>query len=237
MNKHLCETHLHTCEGSACAFLSGAKQAERYKALGYDTIFVTDHFFNGNSAVDRSLPWEERINAYCRGYENARARGDEIGLTVLFGIEYTYGGADFLTYGVGKEWLLSHPELEDNDFFRYAGLVHEAGGFLVHAHPFRRAGYLREIRLIPDYTDAVEVINTHNGDELSNERAKWYAHQFDFPVTGGTDNHYIPAGEFCAVCTEKKIITVSDYIKAVKSRELTLEIIRFESEMQTAGHI
>ncbi|WP_124100183.1 histidinol-phosphatase [Ruminococcus sp. Marseille-P6503] len=237
MKKHLCEAHLHTSEGSACASVSGAEQAERYRALGYDTIFVTDHFFNGNSAVDRSLPWEERINAYCRGFENAQARGKEIGLTVLFGIEYTYGSADFLTYGVDKRWLVSHPELEDNDFFRYAALVHEAGGFLVHAHPFRRAGYLREIRLIPDYTDAVEIINTHNKDGLSNERAKWYARQFDFCVTGGTDNHDVPAGEFCAVCTEKKITTVSDYISAVKNRKLTLETIQFESEMQTAEHI
>lgn len=40
------ETHLHTAEGSACASASGAEQARRYKALGYDGIIVTDHFFN-----------------------------------------------------------------------------------------------------------------------------------------------------------------------------------------------
>ena len=237
MKKHLCETHLHTFEASACASITGAGQAERYKALGCDTIFVTDHFFNGNTAIDLSLPWEEKVNAYCKGYENAKARGDEIGITVLFGIEYTYGGADFLTYGVDKEWLLAHSELEYADFFRYADLVHKAGGFIVHAHPFRRAGYLREIRLIPDYTDAVEIINTHNADDISNERAKWYASEFGFPVTGGTDNHYIPAGEFCAVCTENKISSVNDYIKAVKNGDLTLEILRFESEMPAGGSL
>lgn len=38
------ETHLHTAEGSGCASASGAEQARRYKALGYDGIIVTDHF-------------------------------------------------------------------------------------------------------------------------------------------------------------------------------------------------
>lgn len=230
MKRYLCEAHLHTSEGSACASIGGSQQAERYKALGYDTIFVTDHFFNGNSAVDRSLKWSDKVSAYCRGFENAQAKGKEIGLTVLFGIEYTYGGADFLTYGVDKQWLLSHPELEDNDFFRYAELVHEAGGFLVHAHPFRRASYLREIRLVPDHTDAVEIINTHSGDELSNKRAQWYAEQFGLPVTGGTDNHYCPGGEFCAVCTKNKIACAQDYIGAVKNVALTLERIQFEAK-------
>ena len=56
------ETHLHTAEGSGCASASGAEQARRYKALGYDGIIVTDHFFNGNCAVtnfDSSIVFEK----------------------------------------------------------------------------------------------------------------------------------------------------------------------------------
>ena len=44
------ETHLHTCEASACASAKGEEQARRYKELGYDGIIVTDHFFNGNTS-------------------------------------------------------------------------------------------------------------------------------------------------------------------------------------------
>ena len=80
------ETHMHTMEASACANSSAADMADKYKAEGYDGIFITDHFFNGNSAVPRDLPWKERIELYCAGYENALKRGKEIGLDVFFGI-------------------------------------------------------------------------------------------------------------------------------------------------------
>ena len=74
------ETHMHTLEASACAHSTAAAMADKYKAEGYTGIFVTDHFFNGNTCIPRDLPWEERVELYCKGYEHAKARGDEIGL-------------------------------------------------------------------------------------------------------------------------------------------------------------
>ena len=65
------ETHMHTSEGSACGKSTAAEMVRSYKEQGYTGIFVTDHFFNGNCAVDRSLNWEEKIDLFCRGYENA----------------------------------------------------------------------------------------------------------------------------------------------------------------------
>ena len=56
------ETHLHTCEASACGISRGAEYISVYKKLGYDGIFVTDHFFGGNTAVSSELDWEERID-------------------------------------------------------------------------------------------------------------------------------------------------------------------------------
>ena len=89
------ETHLHTAETSACASATGAEQARRYKAEGYDGIFVTDHFFNSNTTVPRDISWDEKVMLYCKGYENAKAEGDRIGLKVFFGIEYTYQGGGY----------------------------------------------------------------------------------------------------------------------------------------------
>ena len=68
-------------------------------------MVVTDHFFNGNTAIDRSLPWEEKVELYCRGYENAKEEGDKIGLDVFFGVEWAFHGDEFLLYG---ECLQSH---------------------------------------------------------------------------------------------------------------------------------
>lgn len=38
------ETHLHTYEGSLCGVTPGSLYPQYYKDLGYDGIFITDHF-------------------------------------------------------------------------------------------------------------------------------------------------------------------------------------------------
>ena len=133
------ETHLHTAQGSACAVSTGEEMARAHKAAGYDAIILTDHFFGGNTAVPRDLPWAERIERYCAGYEQARAVGEAIGLKVFFGIEWAWHGTEFLTYGIGKEYLLAHPEMETWDIPTYLTNVRAAGAFVSHAHPFRQA--------------------------------------------------------------------------------------------------
>ena len=113
MEQYLYETHLHTSEGSACASNTGAEMVRAYKKAGYTGLIVTDHFFYGNTAIDRKLPWEEWVTAFCKGYENAKEEGDRIGLQVFFGWESGYEGTEFLIYGLDKEWLLQHPEIKD----------------------------------------------------------------------------------------------------------------------------
>ena len=137
------ETHMHTGEASACADSSGAEMAEKYKSEGYAGIIVTDHFFNGNSAVPRGLPWEERIELYCRGYENAKRRGAEIGLDVFFGFEYGNGGSDYLVYGLDKQWLMKNDRILDMELTDFLEYARRCGGFVVQAHPFRNYGYIR----------------------------------------------------------------------------------------------
>jgi histidinol phosphatase-like PHP family hydrolase len=55
--KYLYETHLHTVRGSACGVSPGRDYVQGYIDRGYQGIIVTDHFFNGNTAIDRLLPW------------------------------------------------------------------------------------------------------------------------------------------------------------------------------------
>ena len=114
--RYLYETHMHTSEASACAGSTGAQMARAYKEAGYTGIIVTDHFFYGNTSVDRSLPWEEWVRRFCLGYEHAKAEGERIGLSVFFGWEACYEGTEFLVYGldqVEKLKLLDLPERPD----------------------------------------------------------------------------------------------------------------------------
>lgn len=89
------ETHLHTSEASACSIITGAEQARTYKEAGYSGIIVTDHFFNGNTAIPKGLPWEKRVEMFGKGYENAKKEGDKIGLSVFLAGSLVMMGQNF----------------------------------------------------------------------------------------------------------------------------------------------
>ena len=224
------ETHLHTSEGSACARASGAEQVRSYSEAGYTGIIVTDHFFNGNTTVPRNLPWKERVNLFCLGYENAKAEGDRLGMDVFFGWESGYSGTDFLIYGLDKQWLIEHEGMLEWSVEEQYHRVKADGGLIVHAHPFRQAFYIPEVRLFPEYVDAVEVINMGNVplDPIYNNQAYAYALEHDLPMTSGSDIHNVPASsggmEF-----GHRLTCIEDYMSAVMAREgkvLGLEMVQ-----------
>lgn len=187
--QYLYETHLHTIEASACAHVSGADMARLYKEAGYTGIVITDHFWGGNTAIDRSLDWADWVNAFCKGYEHAKEEGDRIGLQVFFGWESGYNATEFLIFGLDKQWLLDHPEIRDCTVAQQHDLVRRGGGIVVHAHPFREAPYIQEIRLFPKHVDGVEGINVGNRNPEWNTKAIAYAAEHDLPLTAGSDQH------------------------------------------------
>lgn len=189
MNLYKYETHLHTREASACAVKSGAEQARTYKEAGYAGIIVTDHFFNGNTAIPGNLPWEERVELFCKGYENAKEEGDKIGLSVFFGWEANFLGTEFLIYGLDKEWLKNHPDILEWSVEEQYYNIHKDGGYVVHAHPFRMRPYIKEIRLFPEFVDAVEVFNVGNRNLEFDKKAEEYALKHNLPGFSGTDAH------------------------------------------------
>lgn len=224
---YLYETHMHTCEGSACGHNTGAEMARAYKEAGYTGIIITDHFFYGNTAIDRSLPWEEWVEQYCKGYEHAKEEGDKIGLQVFFGWESAYHGTEFLIYGLDKEWLKKHPEIRDASIEEQYELVHKDGGMVIHAHPYREASYIPEIRLFPEHVDGVEGINAshkfrekkaEDGRALYDVQAQEYAAKYHLPMTGGSDAHttQILGG---GTAFREKPESIQDFIRLVKKHE------------------
>lgn len=220
------ETHLHTKEGSACAQSTAKEMAVACKEAGYTGIIVTDHFFYGNTAVDRNLPWSDWVEGYCRGYEQARREGDKIGLQVFFGWEASYQGNDFLVYGLDKEWLLTHPEIKDASVEEQYRLVHQEGGIVIHAHPYREDFYIPRVRLFPDFVDGVEVLNASHevkfpgpdGSSIYDKKALEYAKEHDFPRIGGSDIHSVNllGG---GMAFNRKLTDIFDFIKTVMNRE------------------
>lgn len=219
------ETHMHTKEGSACASSTGAEMARAHKQAGYTGIFVTDHFFNGNSAVPRELPWKERVERFCLGYEHAREEGEKIGLQVFFGFEYAYHGAEFLVYNLDKAWLLAHEDIDLGSPRRNLAQMHADGAIIIQAHPFRERDYIDHIQLFPRDIDGVEAINAaHLGEEgkRMNARAFAYAEMFDLPVTAGSDSHSADRLFGGGVELPEKLSCPADYLRALRAGAVKL---------------
>ncbi len=218
----LYEMHCHTAEGSRCASLSGAELARLYAEKGYQGIVVTDHFYSGNTAIDRKVPWTQWVSGFLKGYENAKKEGEELGLQVFLGWEFNDRGTEFLTYGLDEEWLASHPELAKIDAEKYCGLVRSAGGILIHAHPFRQRHYIKMIRLLPGLTDGVETVNKCN-EPKANYLADQYADNFGLMKIGGTDFHNRGhAGALGGIAMPFAVTDVRDIFDAAKAEKVRI---------------
>lgn len=223
---YLYETHLHTAQGSACAVHAGREMAKACKEAGYTGIIVTDHNWGGNTAVNRHMPWKAWVNEFVKGYKDAKRMGDAIGLDVFFGYEAGYRGTEFLIYGVDEEFLLSHEELRTMSVEEQYGLIHEAGGMVIHAHPFREEYYIPEIRLYPEYVDGVEGINaTHSNHKskahtgkIFDDRAVDYGRQHALPLTAGSDIHRTDLFGG-GMAFKRKLKSIQDFIDAVLNGE------------------
>ncbi len=222
MKKYLYETHMHTVQGSACASGSGVDYIRPYMDMGYDGIIITDHFFKGNTRPNRSLPWEEWVNQYCAGYEEAKNEGDKHGFPVFFGIEENFEGDEYLIYGVDKAWLLAHPEIIHWSRSNMYCEVHKAGGCMIQAHPFRSRFYNLAIHLLPQYVDGIEAVNLGNNSPIWNTLAMQYAARLGLSCTCGSDNHHVTGmarHSLGGILVEKSLNSIEDFVSTILNKE------------------
>jgi predicted metal-dependent phosphoesterase TrpH len=193
---------------------------EFYKSAGYAGIFITNHFIDGNINIDRSLPYEERINFYFSDYEEGVRIGRELDFPVFLGCELSYGGTDFLVYGLDKEWFLAHPEIDGMPKTQELALMASEGALIIQAHPFREARYIDHIRLFPRSVHGVEIYNANRTD-FENEMAKQYADNYSLLHFAGSDNHLGGAQTcFGGMSSRTPIRDERDFIERVLSGEM-----------------
>ena len=221
MKEYLYETHLHTFPVSKCAKRTVRENLEFYKSLGYAGVFITNHFIDGNINCARSLPYAERIEFYLSDYEEGLKIGKELDLPVFFGIESSYKGTDFLIYGLDKEWLLAHPEIEEMKTSEFLAFAKESGALVVQAHPFREASYIDHIRLFPRCVDGVEVYNACRSD-FENEMARQYADSYGLLHFAGSDNHVAEKRKSLGgMKADSPIADERDFVIRVLAKEMT----------------
>ena len=218
----LIDTHVHTSEVSQCGKMSARETVERYAAAGYGALIITDHYYDGYFRQFEGLRWEEQVQHYLSGYLSARACGEALGVTVLLGAElrfsYTDSPNDYLLYGIDEAFLLAHPRLYDRPAAEAAALLHEQGGLLFQAHPYR-PGLTREHL---EYLDGVEVFNGNPRHNSHNDCAAALARRFGLRASSGSDCHQAVDVARGGLRLERPVSSNAEWIEALRSGEFAL---------------
>ena len=216
------ETHLHTAPVSKCAASTVEEQLRFYKSLGYDGVFITNHFLDGNINIDKTLPYEEKVEFYFSDYYEALALSKEIGIKVFLGVEISYRGTDFLIYGLDKEWFLAHPEIMDMKKSEELPFLASHGALVIQAHPYRQDRHIDHIRLFPHCIEGVETVNACR-TELENRMADIYADAYGFVKTAGTDNHIgSRITHLAGMESDTPLTDEADFIRRIRNQEMKI---------------
>lgn len=216
------ETHLHTAEVSACGKSTAAEMVKAHKDAGYTGFVVTDHFVNANCTVPRHLSWLEQMELFFKGYDNAKAEGDRLGFDVFLGWEFPNHpyGEDYLTYNLDKQFLLDHPDITQISFEEYSKLCHDNGGFITHAHPYRKASYIKyEPNPKPHLVDAIEVNNGESESENNYNYKAWELARANHNLIrmSGNDIHSADKAGIAGIAYEYRIENIQHMVEALRA--------------------
>ena len=189
--KYRYEMHRHTSPCSHCGKADPEKLPIVMKEEGYTGCVITDHFYYGNSGIERTLPWNEFCRPYEETYLKAKAVGDKIDFDILFGIEEHVGeGKEILIYGITPEFMYKYPEMREGGLERIYKFAKNENALVIQAHPFRSRDYIPEPmkKLSPDFLDGYELFNASNKPEDNKNAFEIYSGSGKI-FTAGTDCH------------------------------------------------
>lgn len=217
---YIYETHCHSSQASRCAHSTAGELVRAYHAAGYAGLVLTDHFVTGNTAVDRTLPWQDQMQRYYDAFLEGKEAAKELDFDVIFGIEHACAGGEFLCYGIDLPFLLANPDLPELTLEELIDRVHGCGGVVIQAHPFRWAPAGTPLR--QDVLDGIEIYNAANAPD-ANQAAMSCASGI---CTSGGDVHIaqdLRIGKAGIVVSER-LRDGKELVRVLKNREYRLLI-------------
>lgn len=219
--QYLYETHCHCSQASRCAHSSSRELVQAYHKAGYAGMVLTDHFIHGNTAIPRHLPWEQRMARYYYACLEAKALGDKLDFDVIFGIEHAYGaGKEVLIYGVELDFLLKNPDIPSLNLDSLVERVHDAGGIVIQAHPYRNRSYV-DMSVEPRW-DIVDGFEAYNSGNQSGEdrKALALAPRDGYILTCGGDIHNAQETRIgqAGILLPHRVHTSKEFADALKQR-------------------
>lgn len=188
------DLHMHEKRYSLDSFLALEEIVEIAKKRGLDAICITDH---------DSMELREYAEEYSK----------KTGFPIFVGIEFFSLQGDILAFGIDH-----YPE-ERVDAQEFIDYVHEQGGVVISAHPFRhnRRGLEGNLDILKG-VDAIEILNGSTLPDATMMAVR-YAKKYGFAITGGSDCHYPDKVGICATYFPNEIKTMDDLVAAIRNRE------------------
>ena len=228
MKKYKYQMHTHTAPCSLCGRLTPTDLAEALIENGYQGAVLTNHFYHGNSGIDRSenTSWQEFVSAYEKDYIECKREAEKHDLDIIFSIEESVvPGLEILCYGVTPEVLYDNPQLRCGECDEWIRVMRENGVVVIQAHPFREAFYIPDPRPLPlEMLDGIEVFNRGNAKEY-NDKAMMLANENPHLLrTSSADTHTPDTVGVGGIITTKRIKNEKELAQILRSRDYELII-------------
>ena len=225
MKNYRYQLHCHTKPCSACASMTPSELIDGLVAGGYNGCVITNHFYKGNSGIDRKLSWNEFVAQYEKDYCECKKLAKNHDLDIIFGIEeHLFDGLEILCYGITPQFLYDNPQLQlDHSVETWYKVLNQYGALCIQAHPFRDRAYITNPRLLPlEFIDGIEVFNYFNQPQnnvLAEEFAKKHP---DLILTSGADAHSGDSMCKAGIETQTRITDEKQLVNILKTGNYTL---------------
>lgn len=223
----LMDLHAHSSGISTCCRICGKLAVDEAISSGLGGFVLTNHYTEHYVGTQRYSTYEDFADEYVEEYRRIKEYGDGKGFSVFFGVEITSVWDDavhLLVYGVPTSFVTDHPRMCLYSFEQLYDVVHQYGGILIQAHPYRIQPRLQDLK----YLDGVEISchpHLRYGGSFTSEM-KQIAQEHGKLLTCGGDYHgdvsYRPQ---CGVFVPKELtdtVALKDWLLAQKS--LTLRV-------------
>jgi len=221
------QLHIHTTPCSRCGGLTPETLCASLLENGYQGGVITNHFYHGNSGIDRSenTSWEQFVSEYEKDYLACKAEAEKHDLDIIFSIEESLKpGIEILCYGVTPKVLYDNPQLIKGEMDEWIRVMRENGVVIIQAHPFREADYIPVPGPLPvEAIDGVEVYNRGNNSSEMNVKAVAFAAMYPHLIrTSSADAHWPDHIPFGGILTEHRIRNEEELAWVLRSREFEL---------------
>ena len=216
------ELHVHTSPVSRCAHVDAVATARHFCKEGYDTIVITNHM--SPALFSKNLPcdpddWRAVADYFLSDYRKAKAAvGDKMNVLVGMELRINKNGNDYLVYGIDEQFVYDMGNVLDMRLKDIIAMIHDAGGIILQAHPFRDNMTVTN----PSLLDGIEVVNFTAGHNSRNDIAMIWAKKHDMLGICGQDYHNTDYIIGAGILTDVRITDEKQLADILKSRDFKM---------------